>query len=403
MPSVSSLPHEQEAERRVVSLETEATAQCCKQEGATGHSLVITSVLGKPTNFSGGSKLEEPVFRAHIVFSTGVTSVTIAHKDRSALSVVAVFNLGLTAEEQVSTCGRSVSTEKCCAGSRTCPKVRTLRPEGAVWSSTSRNMQVGGSAVQVVCQHTPQDKSMRDHLALHTRRLDTFEKMVVEVQAIAHTRAWRIVPRSHGPLSLARKMQGKRLPRINANVKSPRRKERAKKARTERVTRIRRISASAVTRLVTSRVSVARKWMMSSSDKHRQEEPRTRCQQQDRTPPVQTAPQVQTTRVEPLRMLTLPTCFKEEWTADDQVYRLYSLHDSGSDDGFFATGEDNMWLSLCEVCYHHIVGAVLQRCASHASVSATGRQRASTTKSCAVSSLGKLTIPTVFKVPRLQR
>ena len=91
-----------------------------------------------------------------------------------------------------------------------------------MWSTASQNKRVGGSKVidgnehgQVTAslttfckQHSRliQDESTRDHLALHTGRWDTFEKMVVEVDAIARTR--RIVSHSHGRLSHQRQRQG---------------------------------------------------------------------------------------------------------------------------------------------------------------------------------------------------
>ena len=45
----------------------------------------------------------------------------------------------------------------------------------------------------------------------------------------------------------------------------------------------------------------------------------------------------------PLRMLTLPTCFQEQQTAKDQVYRLHSLEDSESNDASPVAGEEKIW------------------------------------------------------------
>ena len=152
-----------------------------------------------------------------------------------------------------------------------CPTVKALRPGDGLWSTTSRNTQVGGSVcvvryssydfgdprqvidrielfrlmvskyrdqsgegvsdnvLQATLQAGIQDENMRDHLDLHTGRSDTFEKMVVGVHAIARTRLsflWT--------LSLQRTRQGKQMARAKARVKSPRENERANKTRTER-------------------------------------------------------------------------------------------------------------------------------------------------------------------------
>ena len=60
---------------------------------------------------------------------------------------------------------------------------------------------------------------MRDHLALHTGRLDTFEFMAVESRRHRTPKAWRIVSRAHGLLSAERK--GKAKDATKARVKSP--------------------------------------------------------------------------------------------------------------------------------------------------------------------------------------
>ena len=154
-----------------------------------------------------------------------------------------------------------------------CPTVKALRPGDGLWSTTSRITQVGGSVcvvryssydfgdlghvidrielfrlmvskyrdqsgegvsdnvLQATLQAGIQDGNMRDHLALYTGRLDTFEKMVVGVHAIARTRLsflWTLNPQ--------RTRQGEHI-RAKARVKSPREKERARKSRTERAIR----------------------------------------------------------------------------------------------------------------------------------------------------------------------
>ena len=88
---------------------------------------------------------------------------------------------------------------------------------------------VSDNVLRATLQAGIQDENMRDHLALHTGRLDTFEKMVVGVHAIASTRIsflWTLNPQ--------RTRQGKHMARAKAMVKSPREKERARKTMTER-------------------------------------------------------------------------------------------------------------------------------------------------------------------------
>ena len=138
------------------------------------------------------------------------------------------------------------------------------------------------NVLQATFQAGIRDESMRDHLALQTGRLDTFEQMVVDVQAIARTRLGGsyLVPMDLSAL----KGEGK-AKIAKGEGKESKGEGRVKKARAERAirqTRIRRISASIVKRLAISRVSVARKRVtISSSGKHLQDEPRTLCQQQD--------------------------------------------------------------------------------------------------------------------------
>ena len=54
--------------------------------------------------------------------------------------------------------------------------------------------------LQAAFQAGVQDSVVRDHLALHTGRLVTFDKMVEEVEAVAHTRRHSTQPMDIGTL-----------------------------------------------------------------------------------------------------------------------------------------------------------------------------------------------------------
>ena len=111
---------------------------------------------------------------------------------------------------------------------------------------------VSDNVLQATLQAGIQDESMRDDLALHTGRLDTCEKMVVEDQAIARTRLGGSYRFPMDLSALEREGEAK-----DAKGKGMGKEwERAKKARTERaimLTRIWRKSTSTVTRFATSK------------------------------------------------------------------------------------------------------------------------------------------------------
>ena len=164
------------------------------------------------------------------------------------------------------------------------------------------------------------------------------------------------------------------------------RRIRAKKARTGRS--IRRNGASAVTRLTTPLVSVARKGVtVSSGGKHLQEEPRSRCQQQDRTPwckqRCRFRPPRDSKSPQASRRCECPRCQRaSRKNGRQKIQATGSTVCKKADAMTILPSQEKRacGLPLFEVCYRHNMGAVFYRCTDWTS-SVRSRTRA-TVGSC---------------------
>ena len=126
-------------------------------------------------------------------FSAAVSPLLRSLMDRFALSVVALCNTALTAEEQnlVEAVVLHAVAKRRCAGSRTCRGVRVLRPRGALWSTMGQSEQVGGSeglvrtslATSEIQDQSPNDSRLpiarlRSGCAASFRSLSVFQQML---------------------------------------------------------------------------------------------------------------------------------------------------------------------------------------------------------------------------------
>ena len=170
-------------------------------------------------------------------------------------------------------------------------------------------------------------------------RLDTFGKMVVEVQVIARTRLGASY--SHALLSPQRKRQGK----------GCQGEEKGKESKDGKVDQEKQCFCRDKVNHATGECGKKAR----DGEQRRQAsagETQKSLSTTGQNPLVQTALQVQATQgqhvssgITPLRVPTLPTRFQEEWTAEDPGHRLYSLQESGRYDDSPVAGEESMWVT----------------------------------------------------------
>ena len=198
--------------------------------------MVDMRVLGKPSNFAGDEASWKSWSFVMLSFSAAVSPALRALMEKARIAVTDVRNVNLTRSRAgveptaVTTSSVWTRVERRRGDCRTCWKVRAL----GTWKALSENYEpksatryVGmlrqillcdfgehnqlidrieqfrhlfrkyeeqsGESVtdnvrQVVFQAGIKDASIRDHLALHAGRLNSFDKMATEVSTVATTR-----------------------------------------------------------------------------------------------------------------------------------------------------------------------------------------------------------------------